>query len=109
VSFRQGDWKGARVALLKALAVEPDRQEAERLLGLAYFYDGKPREATSSWQRLVERQPSNPEYHFLLGLCLLKAGEARDASEEFERAIGISPETYKPKVQDQLRRHALGS
>lgn len=68
------------------IAMDPSRDEAYHLRGMASFDDGEPAEAFPYLLKAAEIKPAKPEYSIALANALLLAGHAGDA-ETLLRAL----------------------
>ncbi len=65
---------------------------SHRNLGLAYLEEGKPGEAVSEFQKLIEVAPHEPLGYANLGLAYLRLGKVEEATALLEKANGLSAE-----------------
>ena len=80
------DYEGARAALLAALEVELDFEDALVALGDMAFRLGRFEDAERYLERAVSIDPSRAEVFDLRGLNFLRLGRAEPAREAFEAA-----------------------
>jgi tetratricopeptide (TPR) repeat protein len=86
--------KDAYTYLEKALKLDPDLAMAHASLGMAYFYEGKVKEAHASLERAVSANSQNYLAHYYYAFTL-----SRNAS-------GDAPVTgYEPEVAAKIREH----
>lgn len=74
---------------------KPDDPVTLRLLGLAQLAVGEHEQATTSFQKLVERMPDRGGYWLDLGRAQLASGNASGAKQSFARAVSVSPQLYE--------------
>jgi putative PEP-CTERM system TPR-repeat lipoprotein len=84
-----GDYRGARIALEKAIALKPDFVEARSVLALAEIKDGRLDEALAIARELSADYPDAPTGAALEGAILLEGGRPAEAATAFEAAYGI--------------------
>ncbi|GAB5406005.1 MAG: hypothetical protein Aurels2KO_42360 [Aureliella sp.] len=83
--------KPAEEALAKAVALEPDRPAAHRMLANARMYDGRNLPgAIQSASKLLELSPTS-QSHYLLGTAYFHAGEKDKAIAQLQSALRLSP------------------
>jgi Flp pilus assembly protein TadD len=83
------EWHLARVALQRALTLEPSDGEAMAFLGHSEAQLGRP--AFSHLARAVETRPDWPLGHYLLGLYYLQQEAYDFAVEEFQTTLRLDP------------------
>jgi Tfp pilus assembly protein PilF len=96
---RAGDDDGAAAHYLKALAMTPNRVEAQfnsqpqaRFnLGLIYRHEGKLPEAAALFEACVREDPDQPNAHVALGSVLLAMGRTAEGIREEREAVRLSP------------------
>jgi eukaryotic-like serine/threonine-protein kinase len=82
----------AAEAFRRALALDPDNDEAHRLLGLRVLSpQGKTADAISELQRAVRIRPDSFDNHYYLGNVLYLSGHYREAVDAYVRATEILP------------------
>jgi len=87
----QDDYEGARAALLAALEVELDFEDALVALGEMAFQLGRFTDAQRYLERAVQINGERPEVHALLGVDFLRLGSVPDARASFEQARQLDP------------------
>jgi len=85
----QDDYEGARAALLAALEVELDFEDALVALGDSAFRLGRFEDAERYLERAVSLDGSRAEVHALRGLNLLRLARVGPARVSFERALEV--------------------
>lgn len=83
----QDDYEGARAALLAALEVELDFEDALIALGDSAFRLGRFEDAERYLERAVSLDGSRADVHALRGLNLLRLGRVGEARASFERGL----------------------
>lgn len=83
------DFEGARDALLGALEVELDFEEALVALGDMAFRLGRFEDAERYLERAVALEATRPEVHALRGLNFLRLGSTNSALDAFEAALAL--------------------
>jgi tetratricopeptide (TPR) repeat protein len=84
-----GEWQVARMALERALLLDPTDAEAMAFLGHAETQLGRP--AFTHLAGAIESRPDWPLGHYLLGLYYLKQGAYEFAAEEFQATLRLDP------------------
>jgi Flp pilus assembly protein TadD len=69
-----------------------NRPEPHDTLGWAYYKQGHPGRAISSFERALTMAPENATYHYHLGLAYLKAGDVRRGRAALARALALKPD-----------------
>ncbi len=96
-----GDWKGAEVDLLAALAIEPDRPELLNFLGFGWVDRGENvKEGMDLIRKAVAARPDQGYIVDSLGWAHYALGEYEQAVEALERAAELSPSD--PEIVDHL-------
>ncbi|MEW6072486.1 MAG: tetratricopeptide repeat protein [Planctomycetota bacterium] len=88
---RLGDYEGAREALLGALEIELDFEDALVALGETAFRLGRFEDAERYLERTVELDSARGEVHALRGLNSLHLGAREEARDAFQAALGVDP------------------
>ena len=79
-------------SLKKAIQIDPNREEAHRLLGRIYlFYLAKTTEAIESLQTALKLNPDNPTAHQMLGVAYFRHNQYSEAIQALRRAIELDP------------------
>ncbi len=87
----EGRLADADAAVRRALAAQPDHEEALRLLCDVSFEAGAPGAAIEPLVRAIETSETVPAFHYLLGSVLQDQGKLDDASRCLQRAIELDP------------------
>src|SRR5215217_2862063 len=90
--------KDAYTYLEKALKLDPNLAMAHASLGMAYFYEGKVKEAHASLERAVAANSKNYLAHYYYAFTLSHAGP-----DESPSAGGYSPE-IAAKIREHLQK-----
>jgi tetratricopeptide (TPR) repeat protein len=96
------EWQLARLALERALMLDPSDIEAMAFLGHTQSQLGRP--AFSHLSAAVRAQPDWPLGHYLLGLYLLKQEAYQSAADEFRATLQLDPGNAQAQV-DLARTH----
>jgi tetratricopeptide (TPR) repeat protein len=87
VDLEASEPKKARDAYLRALAMDPDFDEAHVNLGRLLQLAGEIRDAAEHYRRLLERGTRDPTAAFNLGTALEELGEWSEAIAAYRRAL----------------------
>ncbi len=90
------EWQLARLALERALKLEPNDAQAMAFLGHTQAQLGRP--AFSHLTTAIKAQPDWPLGHYLLGLYFLKQGVYAPAAEELQAALRLDPGNAQAQV-----------
>lgn len=89
---RAGDWEEARAALLRAVALGPERPEALTYLGTAQVARGEDGDAAQSLlERAARLDPEDPEVTASLGWAYYQRGDPARALPLLESAVKREP------------------
>jgi predicted Zn-dependent protease len=86
---RSGQFEEARVALNKAVLLEPNATGPYILLGEALIKLGEPIQALHYLARAVKMDPGNSVTHTILGQAYRALGRTADANREYKLAVEI--------------------
>ena len=86
---RNGQFEEARVALNKAVLLEPNATGPYILLGEALIKLGEPIQALHYLNRAVTMDPGNYVTHTILGQAYRALGRTADANREYKLAVEI--------------------
>jgi Flp pilus assembly protein TadD/peroxiredoxin len=89
---RSGEKVRARVALERALAVQPDLAEANNDLGALLAQEGDLDAAISRFRAALTSIPDYPDALNNLGYALLLTGRDQEARTLYERALALQPD-----------------
>ena len=90
---KRENYLGAVESLKKAIQIDPNREEAHRLLGRIYLiYLAKTTEAINSFQTAIKLAPENPSAHQMLGVAYFRRNQYPEAVRALRRAIELNPE-----------------
>lgn len=99
-----GDVSSAAESYTRALALNPEHEDALYYLGNMYLELGRYREAETTWERLVQVNPRSSRAHSRLGdlhFCLEPGApvDVTRAEAEFRRALDINREETGPLLR----------
>jgi tetratricopeptide (TPR) repeat protein len=86
-----GDLDTARVALERAVAINPGLSESRANLGNIYLQKGRPGDAVQQYQSALELNPSDPKTHGNLGNAYMMLNKLSPAASSYRRAIQLDP------------------
>ena len=90
---RSENYLGAVESLKKAIHINPDREEAHRLLGRIYLlYLAKTSEAIESLQTAIRLDPDNPAAHQMLGVAYFRHNQYPEAIQALRQSIELNLE-----------------
>ncbi|NND05264.1 MAG: tetratricopeptide repeat protein [Saprospiraceae bacterium] len=89
---KRGDLTNALHYLQRAIAVDPDDYETNRLLGIAYGNSGQASEAIKYFLKALSIKPEDGWTHYNLGLAYLSAGDTINAKDYITKAKALNPE-----------------
>jgi adenylate cyclase len=85
-----GDLKNAIQLSQQAAAKDPLDGETNIILGQAYYYVGRPKEATIAYRKALDLIPARPGLRSDLGLALLAQGERDEGLQEIAGEADVS-------------------
>jgi tetratricopeptide (TPR) repeat protein len=89
--YRANDFPSAAGRLQQAVKEGPENKEAVQLLGLAYYFLGKPGEAIPLLEKVSSWMPAaNVDAHYVLGLAYIQTKDYDQARRSFARMHGIA-------------------
>lgn len=88
---KRGQVERARRVYRDLLRAAPGFPDAEHLLGLCDYAEGRPEAALEHIGRALRRRPDDPAFNNSLGLVLRKMGRTHDAVRAFKRALQAAP------------------
>ena len=92
--YRVPDYLHASAYLDKAMASDPDDKEAVQLLGLSYFFTGKPKNAIPLLERVQGWYPTaHVDASYVLGICYVQTMAYGNARKAFATMYGVSPDS----------------
>lgn len=92
--YRTADYLRSSVYLEKANAADPADAEAVQLLGLSYYFTGKPKQAIPLLVRVEHWYPiANVDASYVLGICYLQTMDYENARKAFATMYGVPAES----------------
>ena len=88
--YREADYVQAAAYLEPVTAADPNDKEAVQLLGLSYFFLGKPKEAIPLLQRVQSWYPrANVDAAYVLGVSYIQTMNYEQARQAFAGMYGV--------------------
>jgi tetratricopeptide (TPR) repeat protein len=92
--YRQADYLRASAYLDKAVATDPSDKEAIQLLGLSYFFNGKPKSAIPLLEKVQSWYPSaHVDAAYVLGISYVQTMAYENARQAFATMYGVPPDS----------------
>ncbi|MHC5039321.1 MAG: tetratricopeptide repeat protein, partial [Planctomycetota bacterium] len=88
--------------LQEAVGKDPKDLSSHLLMGRAYFYMAKDKEALAAFAKVQELDPENAEPHFYRGRILVYGKNLEEAEKAFQTACKLAPK--EPKYRFELGR-----
>jgi Flp pilus assembly protein TadD len=108
MNFESGDAKGAVVAYLESLKLEPESALVNISLGHAYIRLKKLGDAIKAYKQATKLNPELAEAHYGLGYCHFEQRQYRDAVTAFKKATKLDPKMAKAHFGLALGYQELG-
>ena len=96
--LRLGEYRGARLALDRALKLQPDQFEAATTLAELNFGLGNGRRGIDLLQLAVRLRPREFQVWLTMGKVLYDLGDFPKAIQAYERALGLKPDDREALV-----------
>ena len=92
--YKHSDFMNAAEYLQQALLDDPNDSEATQLLGLSYYFSGKPAQAVPLLEKVNSWYPSaNVDASYVLGICYVQLRQYDQARKAFAGMYGVPPES----------------
>lgn len=90
--YKHGDFMTASQYLQPALQQDPNDGEATQLLGLSYYFSGRPAQAVPLLEKVNSWYPSaNVDASYVLGICYIQLHNYEQARKAFATMYGVPP------------------
>ncbi len=92
--YKIGDYPRASEALQQALTEDDADKEAVQLLGLSYYFSGKPKQAIPLLERVQSWYPTaNVDAAYVLGISYIQTKDYEQARKAFATMYGAPPDS----------------
>jgi len=92
--YKNRDFIQATSYFKRALQADPDDQETVQLLGLSYYFNGRPGEAIPLLEKVQSWYPrANVDAAYVLGICYIQTRDYDKARKAFAHMYGVNPES----------------
>ncbi len=92
--YKVGDYGRANEALRQALTENPTDNEATQLLGLSFYFSGRPKEAIPLLEKVQSWYPrANVDAAYVLGLCYIQSFDYEHARRAFAGMYAVPPDS----------------
>ena len=92
--YRKKDFLRAATRLKRAIEEDPSDKDSVQLLGLSYYFSGRPAEAIPPLEQVRSWRPkSNMDAAYVLGLCYLLTKNNYQARKIFSELYDVRPES----------------
>ena len=92
--YKHSDFMTAAQYLQPALQEDPEDSEATQLLGLSYYFSGKPAQAVPLLEKVNSWYPSaNVDASYVLGICYIQLRQYDQARKAFASMYGVKPDS----------------
>ncbi len=98
-SYRKADYLLAEAYYSQALALDPNHWGALRDLGWVYWHQGRWRDCSDVWARLIQLDPQAYEPHNLFTQYYLEQGDYRMAIAHAKRSLALNPEQPRQRLR----------
>jgi serine protease Do len=86
----------------EAVRIKPEDARARNKLGVAYYREGRYKEALEEFRQAVRFKPDDPQYHLNVGNAALKAGQRPVAESTLEGLKRLDPKMAQ-KLEASLK------
>ncbi len=92
--YKLGDYAHASESLRQAVAEDAVDNEAIQLLGLSYYFSGKPKDAIPLLEKVQSWYPqANVDAAYVLGLCYIQSFDYGRARRSFAAMYAVPPDS----------------
>lgn len=92
--YKLGNYPLAATSLSQAIVENADDKESTQLLGLTYFFLGKPKDAIPLLERVQSWYPrANVDASYVLGNCYIQVMDYESARRVFAAMYGVAPDS----------------
>ncbi len=92
--YKHSDFMTATQYLQAALQQDPGDGEATQLLGLSYYFSGRPAQAVPLLEKVNSWYPSaNVDASYVLGICYIQLRQYDNARKAFAGMYGVPPDS----------------
>lgn len=92
--YKHSDFMEAAQYLQAALQQDPNDSEATQLLGLSYYFSGRPAQAVPLLEKVNSWLPSaNVDASYVLGICHIQLRQYDQARQAFATMYGVAPDS----------------
>ncbi len=91
VQVAQGQWNKAIQLAEEQVRQSPDRIDYRLELAITYFRSGRYADATTQFQKLIDKKPNSAELYVRIGEAKKSAGDTQGAIEAFKKAKDLEP------------------
>jgi tetratricopeptide (TPR) repeat protein len=92
--YKHSDFMTAAQYLQPSLQEDPNDSEATQLLGLSYYFSGKPAQAVPLLEKVNSWYPSaNVDASYVLGICYIQLRQYDQARKAFAGMYGVPPDS----------------
>jgi len=92
--YKHSDFMSAAEYLQKELQQDAGDSEATQLLGLSYYFSGKPAQAVPLLEKVNSWYPSaNVDASYVLGICYIQLRNYDQARKAFAAMYGVKPDS----------------
>jgi tetratricopeptide (TPR) repeat protein len=92
--YKHSDFMSAAEYLQKELQQDPGDSEATQLLGLSYYFSGKPAQSVPLLEKVNSWYPSaNVDASYVLGICYIQLRNYDQARKAFAAMYGVKPDS----------------
>jgi tetratricopeptide (TPR) repeat protein len=92
--YKKSDYVKAIASLKKAVAADPNNEEALQLLGLSYYLNGYPADAIPLLEKVQTWFPrANVDASYILGICYIQTKNYPQARKAFAKMFDVPPDS----------------
>jgi len=92
---QEGDWRGGKKNLLRAIEILPENPDAWYNLGIAYMQGSDNSSALRCFGKTLEYDPEHHGAYYMTGVILEETGKSDEAVAAYRYAVKYSPGSHK--------------
>jgi ankyrin repeat protein/Flp pilus assembly protein TadD len=99
---QEGDWRGGKKNLLRAIEIMPESPDAWYYLGIAYVQGSDNSSALRCFEKTLEYDPEHHGAYYMTGVILEEIGKSDEAVAAYRYAVKYSPGSHKAGMNSSM-------